>query len=120
MKRIAWLLVVVASAVTLTAAWAQMVPDFAARNRYLLITAHSKENCLSSLDEFAAKNPDLLAKADWGCKVNHHVGYVIVPADDEKDALAQLPPSQRDNAKAILMTRYTPEKLQEIHRRKGI
>lgn len=90
----------------------------AVNNRYLLVHTHTKDNCLSSLDDMA-RDPALLAKFDWGCKVGHHKGYAIVEAPDEKAAIELLPPSQRGSAQATLMTKYTPEKLQEIHQRTG-
>jgi hypothetical protein len=88
------------------------------QNRYLVISSHSKEGCLSALDDFA-KDPALASKFDWGCKVGHHKGYAIVEAPDEKAAIAPLPASQRAQAQAILMTKYPPEKLHEIHQRLG-
>ncbi len=85
---------------------------------YLVISSHTKDGCLSALDDMAL-DPALLSRFDWGCKVGHHKGYAILEAPDEKAAVALLPPSQRPGAQAILMTKYTPEKLQEIHQRTG-
>src|SRR6266568_8025970 len=79
--------------------------------RYLVISSHTKDGCLSALDDMA-RAPALFSRFDWGCKVGHHKGYAILEAPDEKAAIALLPPSQRAEAQAILMTKYTPEKLQ--------
>jgi hypothetical protein len=84
-------------------------------SRFLIITTHTPEQCLKSLDEFAAKSPDLLKKIDWGCKVGDHSGYVVVKAADETAARNLLPAEQRKTARVIQLNKFTVEQIKEFH-----
>ncbi len=87
-----------------------------AKKTFLVTTTHTPEQCLAALDEMAAKNKKLLSKVEWGCKSGDHTGYIFLEAADEKAAVAQLPETNRVNAKAVMVTKFTPEELREIHK----
>lgn len=87
----------------------------AASQRYLVTTTHTPEQCLAALDEMAAKDKKLLARTEWGCVAGDHTGWVLV--DDDKAAIARLPEANRATAKAIEVVVFTPQQLQEIHKK---
>jgi hypothetical protein len=89
------------------------------KKTYLLTTTHTPEQCLAALDEMASKDKELLAKMDWGCMSGDHTGYAIVTASDEKTAIGMLPPANRVTAKAEMVTKFTPEQIQAIHKKMG-
>ncbi len=89
----------------------------AGKKTFLVTTTHTPEKCLAMLDEFAAKDKKMLSKMNWGCKAGDHTGYAFVDAADEEAALSQLPEGNRANAKATMVTKFTPEQLREIHKK---
>jgi hypothetical protein len=64
--------------------------------RFLVITSHTPETCLATLDAIDAKSEKFLAKFDWGCMTGDHTGYAVLEAKDEAAARAMLPPSLKD------------------------
>lgn len=86
---------------------------------YMVTTTHTPEQCLQALDEMAAKNKKLLGTMQWGCNSGDHTGYAFVQAPSEEQALAQLPQTNRAGAKAVMVTKFTPEQLAAIHRKMG-
>lgn len=86
---------------------------------YLVTTTHTPEQCLQALDEMAAKNKKMLGNMEWGCKSGDHTGYAFVKAASEEQALAQLPETNRATAKAVMVTKFTPEQLAAIHKQMG-
>jgi vacuolar-type H+-ATPase subunit F/Vma7 len=84
-------------------------------SRFLIITSHTPEQCLKSLDEYATKTPDLLKKIDWGCKVGDHTGYVVVKATDETAARYLLPYEERKTVRIIQVDKFTVEQIKELH-----
>lgn len=86
---------------------------------YLVTTTHTPEECLKRLDEMAAKNKKMLGTMEWGCKSGDHTGYAFVQAASEEQALAQLPEGNRTTAKAVMVTKFTPEQLAAIHKQMG-
>ena len=83
--------------------------------RYLVTTTHTPEQCLSALDEMAAKSKKTLSKMQWGCLAGDHTGYMFVDVADQESALKVLPASARANAKAVEVTKFTPKQLKKIH-----
>ena len=84
-------------------------------NHYLVISPHTPEECLKTLDEISAEGTATLAKFDFGCKAGDHTGYVMVFAKDETEALSIVPESIRANAKAIQITKFTAADLKMAH-----
>jgi hypothetical protein len=85
-------------------------------DRYMILTPHTKEQCLKSLDAMVASSSDLLAKTEWGCMVGDHTGYVIVNAASEEAARNMLPPSERPSARVIKLNKFTPEQIKSFHK----
>ncbi len=117
MKRLFALAAVCAS--LLLPAGRALAGDKGSKHDYFVTTTHTPEQCLAALDEMAAKNKKLLSSVEWGCKSGDHTGYVFVQAADEKEALAKLPEVNRASAKAVMVTKFTPEDLKKIHKTMG-
>jgi hypothetical protein len=86
-------------------------------SRFLIKTSHTSEQCLKSLDDYAANNPALLKKIDWGCMVGDHTGYVVVEAANETAARNMLPANERKSAKIVQLNKFTVEQIKEYHKK---
>ncbi len=86
-------------------------------SRFIIITPHTAEQCLKSLDDYAANNPALLKETDWGCMVGDHTGYVVVKAADETAARNLLPADERKAARIIQLNKFTVEQIKEFHKK---
>ncbi len=86
-------------------------------SRFLIITPHNAEQCLKSLDDYAADKPALLKKIDWGCAVGDHTGYVVVEAANETAARNMLPANERKSAKIVQLNKFTVEQIKEFHKK---
>jgi hypothetical protein len=90
-------------------------PAQAKLERYLIISTHTPEQCLSVLDQMEAKAPKLLAKMEWGCMAGDHTGYVQVNAATEEAAREMLPEGARSTAKIIKLNKFTAEQIRQLH-----
>ncbi len=88
-------------------------------NRYLIISAHTAEDCRAAVKYFAEFYAGYIAHFEWGCKDNDHHAYAIIEADTHEQALMSVPPLFREKAKAIKLTYFYPKKLTEdtIHKK---
>ena len=82
-------------------------------DRYLVIVPHTVEQCMSAMEQTAAKGN--LAKWDFGCESGDHAGYLITTAKSSEEALAMVPEDLRAGAKAIKVKHYTPADLKKMH-----
>ncbi len=87
------------------------------KQHFHLTMPHTSEQCLAALDNMATKDKKLFEKTDWGCKYGDHTGYVTVAASDEEAALAMVPESERAEAKAQQVGKFTPKEAAEIHKK---
>jgi hypothetical protein len=126
-------LVPVAIAIAILAMW-QVTPGFAkqkaggsasarpgpAMTTYLIISPHTPENCLVTLDAVKAEanGSAELAKWEWGCMSGDHTGYMIVPATSPDDALKHVPEMERAQARAVALNKFTPEQIKAFHEAK--
>lgn len=83
--------------------------------RYLLTVPHTAEDCVAELDSVFGHSKELLARFDWGCKGDEHVGWVIVEAGNESTARSLLPITVRDKATVCMLNKFTPEDIQSFH-----
>lgn len=86
-------------------------------NRYLIESKHTKDDCLHALTLVAAHG--YITHFDWGCKVGEHTGWAIIEADSEQEALLAVPSLTRNKARAILLTKYTPDDIKLLHDKSG-
>ena len=85
------------------------------KSRFLVVSPHTKEQCLKALDDVMAEGTDALSKYDWGCAANDHTGYAIVEAASESDALKMVPADIRAQAHAVKLVKFTPEQIKAFH-----
>jgi hypothetical protein len=76
---------------------------------------HTAEEYLEALDETLALGSDILDQYYFGCQVDVHVGWAIVDAESEAEALGNVPASLRDKARAVQVEKFTPEQIQKEH-----
>ena len=86
-------------------------------NRYLIETSHNREDCLHVLDQFVAYGH--ITHFEWGCESGVCKGWAFIEAESEEQALHSVPSFIRDKAKAIQVSAFTPEKIQEFHEETG-
>lgn len=91
--------------------------SFASTNRFLVVAAHTPEDCLKVLDEVKAKGPSLLGKFDWGCMAGDHSGYCVIEAKDEAAVKGMLPASMQ-NARVIKLNKFTADQIKSFHEKK--
>jgi hypothetical protein len=89
-----------------------------AMSHYLVISPHTPEECLKTLDEASAMGADQLKMWRWGCASGDHTGYLMVMAANETDALSKVPASVRDKAKAMKVDTFTPAQIKAMHEKK--
>jgi hypothetical protein len=123
-----WFLV--AAAIAVLATW-QAAPTFAKQKAggsamaksasglttYLVISPHTPEQCLATLDAVSAEThgKEELAKWEWGCMSGDHTGYLMVAAASADDALKHVPELERGAARAIALNKFTPEQIAAFH-----
>ncbi|HEY3250258.1 MAG TPA: hypothetical protein VGK25_03985 [Ignavibacteria bacterium] len=83
-------------------------------NRYLVESSHNREDCLHVLDQFVAYGH--ITHFEWGCENGVCTGWAFVEAESEEQALYSVPSFIRDKARAVKLSTFTPEKIQEFHK----
>jgi hypothetical protein len=82
---------------------------------YLVISPHTMEECLASLDGIVATGEGALDNWYWGCAAGDHTGYLIVEAESEAAALAAVPENIREKARAMKLNKFTEEQVATFH-----
>ena len=77
-------------------------------------STHTDEDCLHVLDLVVAHGH--ITHYDWGCESGVHTGWVIVEADSEDEALLSVPAMIRNKARAVKLTKFTPQIIQSFHK----
>ena len=84
---------------------------------WLVKVPHTAEECLAALDAHREHDQKLLSKFDWGCMDGDHTGYLKTDADSAEAAIEKLPLSERKNAKATKVVKFTPEQIRSFHKK---
>ncbi len=84
-------------------------------NRYLVISPHGAEDCLHVMD--LTVTAGYITHYDWGCESGDHTGWLILEAENDEEALLSVPSLVRNKARAIRIRKYTPEQIQEFHKK---
>ena len=87
----------------------------ATMSTYLVISPHTPEECLASLDGIVASGEGALDDWYWGCAAGNHTGYKMVEAESEDAALAVVPENIRGKAKAMKLNKFTAEQVAAFH-----
>jgi hypothetical protein len=117
MTKSLWTAIPVALALTLAGSTTRAGETKAGEKKtYLVISPHTAEECLSALDNLAAKKQ--LERFEFGCMHGDHTGYAKVQAESEEAALANVPEPERSKARAIQLTKFTPAQVKAAHESK--
>ncbi len=87
----------------------------ATMSTYLVISPHTVDECLASLDGIVAGGEGALDNWYWGCMAEDHTGYQIVEAESEAAALSVVPENVREKARAIKLNKFTKEQVASFH-----
>jgi hypothetical protein len=73
-------------------------------HRYLIISPHTHEECKNAISQVLSAG--YTTHFDWGCMDEDHTGWVILEAEDAKQALMVVPAFLRGKARAVKLTRF--------------
>jgi len=82
-------------------------------HRYLVSVPHTAEECMQAIGDFDEAKE--LGKFEFGCKDGDHTAYAVVSAKDAETVKAMVPEKQRANAKVVMLSKFTPEQLKQMH-----
>lgn len=82
-------------------------------DRYLIISPHTAGDCVKALKQVEAAG--YITHFEWGCKDGEHTGWIILEAENAKEAIMVVPTSQRPTAKAIRLIKFSPEEVRSMH-----
>jgi hypothetical protein len=74
-------------------------------DRYLVVSPHTVENCREFVRQVLAAG--YITHFDWGCMDGDHTGWVIIEAENAKQALMVVPSGQRPSARAVKLTKFS-------------
>ncbi len=81
--------------------------------RYLVISPHTVQDCKQALKEVHAAG--YITHFDWGCMDGDHTGWVVLEAENAKQALMVVPTSQRHTARAVKLAKFSPADVEKMH-----
>ena len=82
-------------------------------DRFIIIAPHTLEGCTKTLQQIEAMG--YITHFDWGCKDGEHCGWAIIDAENAKQALLVVPSSDRHLAKAVKLTKFSPDDVRGAH-----
>jgi hypothetical protein len=82
-------------------------------DRFLVISPHTAGECVNALKEIHAVG--YITHFDWGCLDGDHTGWVVLEAENAKQALMVVPTMQRQHAKAVKLVKFTPQDIEAMH-----
>jgi hypothetical protein len=80
---------------------------------YLIISPHTKEECLKCLDHVLAAG--YLTHFQWACPAGEHTGYLLIEAESKTEAMLIVPAFVRNKAKVIELCQFDPEQVRSMH-----
>ena len=85
---------------------------------YLVISPHTPDECVATLDQVQAMSKGALDRWYWGCMSGDHTGYQIVQAASENDALQIVPANLRAKAHVMKLNKFTAQEVAAFHQMK--
>jgi hypothetical protein len=82
-------------------------------DRFLVVSPHTAPDCVRALKEI--NSIGYITHFEWGCKDGDHTGWVILEAENAKQALMVVPSSQRHTAKAVKLVKFSPQDIETMH-----
>lgn len=82
-------------------------------SKYLIeVQYDTKEfECVRAVDVFLQTGSHFIANAEWGCMDGEHKAWIIMNAENKKEARCIVPPLFRAHAKIVTLNRYTLEEI---------
>ena len=81
--------------------------------RYLVESTHTAKDCHHVVEQFIIYGH--IMNFDWGCQAGVHTGWAIVEAESESEAKLTVPSRLRTKARAIRLSRFTPQTIEAQH-----
>jgi hypothetical protein len=82
---------------------------------YIIVSSHTKEECLAALDKISAMGAKELSMWQWGCMAGDHTGYATVKAKSPDEAKGHVPESLRSKAKVVQVGVFTQAQIKAFH-----
>ena len=82
-------------------------------DRFLVISPHTAANCTVAVQQ--VQSAGYITHFDWGCMDGDHTGWVIIEAENAKEALMVVPSGQRHSARAVKLTKFTAADIEKMH-----
>lgn len=80
---------------------------------YLVISPHTKEECLMVLQDLLATG--YLTHFEWGCKDGDHTGWAMIEAESKAQAMMAVPSVGRGRARVVQLTKFSPDEVRAMH-----
>ena len=74
--------------------------------------------CIHAVEIFHQTGSHFLTHADWGCLDGDHRAVIIVDVGSKQEARGIVPPVFRSAARVVELNTFTPEQLEELHRKR--
>ncbi len=87
----------------------------ASKNEFMVISPHTKEECLAALDAAAKQGKESLNKLEWGCMEGDHTAYAIYEAESAEAAMKLVPENVRSKARVIKVAKFTTDQIRKFH-----
>ena len=81
--------------------------------RFLVVSPHTAGDCSKALKEIHAIG--YITHFDWGCMDGDHTGWLVLEAENAKQALMVVPTAQRHTAKVIKLAKFSPQDVEAMH-----
>jgi hypothetical protein len=82
-------------------------------DRFLVTAPHTAKECSAVLKQLLYTG--YITHFEWGCMDGDHTGWAIIEADNPKEAVMVVPPTQRPSARVVRLKKYSPEEIRSMH-----
>ena len=86
------------------------------KNTYMVTIPHTKEECMSTINDVKDKGNALLSKVEWGCMDNDHTGYAFLTGTDAAEVKKMLPQKAQAKAKIVKVGKLTAKQIEQMHK----
>ncbi len=81
--------------------------------RFLVISPHTDADCKDTIQQVLFAG--YITHFDWGCRDGDHTGWVVIDAENAKEALMVVPAKQRHTARAVRLTKFSAADIEKMH-----
>ena len=82
-------------------------------DRFMVMLPHTAADCKKALKQI--ESIGAITHFDWGCMDADHTGYATFEAKNKAEALLFVPSSQRNHARVVQLTKFSPEQVKAMH-----